>query len=270
MSKTPGAKQSEVQVWSRGTLLSKPDLIAEEIPVALIFNGVSHVVMMASPNELEAFAIGFSLSEGILEHKDEIYDIQISSAEDGIELELNISSQRFSKLKEKRKNLTGRTGCGICGAESLRNVRLDLSPVSSQFIPGHLAINRAAVELGNEQPLQNSTGAVHGAAWCDSEGKIIELCEDVGRHNALDKLLGTMAIKELLNYEVLNAGFVMVSSRASYEMLQKVAKLNVSALVAVSAATTLAIDIAKELSVHLVGFARENRHVVYVDKQVKF
>lgn len=267
MSETIGAKQRDVQVWSADQLQQNSDAIAEEVPVAMVFNGVSHVVMMASPNQLEVFAIGFSLTEGIVEHVDEVYDIRVSPGQDGIELELTIANQRFSELKEKRRNLTGRTGCGICGAESLQNVRLELSPVSSRFMPGHLAINAAASGLSQKQPLQDSTGAVHGAAWCDSAGNILELCEDVGRHNALDKLLGSMAQKDLLSSEYLNTGFVIVSSRASYEMVQKVAMLNIAALVAVSAATTLAIDVAKELGVNLIGFARENRHVLYVENK---
>ena len=115
--------------------------------------------------------------------------------------------------------------------------------------------------------MQASTGAVHGAAWCNTDGRILEICEDVGRHNALDKLIGVLAQKNLLELESLNNGFVLVSSRASYEMVQKTAMINASVLVAVSAATTMAMDVARQAGVTLIGFARKNRHVTYVNSR---
>jgi len=259
-----GVRKHKVEVWSDQVIDQKADSIAQELPIALVYNDVSHAVMMATPTELEAFAIGFSLSEGIVSNLNEIYDIQTNSHPEGIEVALTLSNQRFSELKERRRSLTGRTGCGICGSESLQQVRLAAEPVSNHVDVSHGAVNNAVAELSAKQPLQNETGAVHGAAWCNSKGEIIEICEDVGRHNALDKLIGTMARKEMLTREYLNTGFLLISSRASYEMVQKTAMINASALVAVSAATTMAIEVAEKLGISLIGFARDKRHVTYV------
>ncbi|MDD9889433.1 MAG: formate dehydrogenase accessory sulfurtransferase FdhD [Gammaproteobacteria bacterium] len=264
MDDQTGVKKYKVEVWSNQAIDQKTDSIAEELPIALVYNDVSHAVMMATPTELEAFAIGFSLSEGIIKNLNEIYDIQIDSHPEGVEVALTLSNQRFSELKDRRRSITGRTGCGICGSESLQQVRLTSNPVSAYVEVSHSAINNAVAELTDKQPLQAKTGAVHGAAWCNSEGKIIEICEDIGRHNALDKLIGTMARKEMLIAGTLNAGFVLVSSRASYEMVQKTAMINASVLVAVSAATTMAIELAEQLGISLIGFARDKRHVTYV------
>ena len=154
--------------------------------------------------------------------------------------------------------------CGICGSDSLQQVRLPVKRVRTHFKVGHEAIDSAVGDLVSKQPLQNETGAVHGAAWCDSEGAIIEICEDIGRHNALDKVIGILAQKGMLVDRNLNNGFVLVSSRASYEMVQKTAMINAPALVAVSAATTMAVELAEELGISLIGFARKRRHVTYV------
>ena len=265
MSDTTGLKTRSVKVWFDQSVNQKSDAIAEEVPIALVYNDVSHAVMMATPANLESFAIGFSLSEGIIGEKEEIYDIKCASGPDGVEVGLTISNQRFAELKERRRSLTGRTGCGICGSESLQQVRLKAKPVTNHFDVSHEAVNQAVEQLSNKQPLQNSTGAVHGAAWCNNHGNIVEICEDVGRHNALDKLIGVLAQKDLLQDDNLSAGFMLVSSRASYEMVQNTAMVNAPVLVAVSAATTMAIDMAQQLGVTLVGFARKNRHVTYVD-----
>ena len=265
MSDSTGLKTQSVKIWSDQSINQKSDAIAEEVPIALVYNDVSHAVMMGTPTDLEAFAIGFSLSEGIIGKKDDIYDIKCASGLDGVEVGLTISNQRFAELKERRRSLTGRTGCGICGSESLKQVRLKAKPVTNHFDVSHEAVNQAVEQLSTKQPLQNSTGAVHGAAWCNRHGNILEICEDVGRHNALDKLIGVLAQKDLLQDDYLSNGFMLVSSRASYEMVQKTAMVNASVLVAVSAATTMAIDLAQQLGVTLVGFARKNRHVTYVD-----
>jgi len=262
-----GSEKRLVDIWSDQSIDRREDFIAEETPVALVYNDISHVVMMATPAQLEKFALGFSLSEGIIQDCREVYDIQIRQLNDGVEVALTISSQRFAKLKDRRRSITGRTGCGICGADSLQQVRLAVDPVTSHCEPIPEAINKAVTELNSRQALQASTGAVHGAAWCNIDGRILEICEDVGRHNALDKLIGVLAQKNLLELESLNNGFVLVSSRASYEMVQKTAMINASVLVAVSAATTMAMDVAREAGVTLIGFARKNRHVTYVNSR---
>lgn len=255
--------QLPVEVWSTGGREKSVDNVARETAVALVYNDVSHAVMMASPQDLEAFALGFSLTEGIITALDEVYDVNLKNTEAGVEVSLNISSQCFSRLKEKRRSLTGRTGCGICGAESLQQVRLPLSNVVADFSVSHAAIDRATAVLDDHQPLQQLTGAAHGAAWCSVDGDILCLCEDIGRHNALDKLIGKLWQSGQLG----QAGFLLISSRASYEILQKSAMAKLGIVVAVSAATAMAIDIARQADITLIGFSRQNRHVVYSGAQ---
>ena len=270
---TAGVVRRTVEVW-RGSADGNAsnrvvDCVARETAVALVYNGVSHVVMMATPLDLEAFALGFSLSEGIVDSAEDIYDCSIDEVELGIEVALTISSQCFMKLKDKRRNLSGRTGCGICGAESLQQARLPIAPVVADFSVSHVAIDRATRALADHQPLQSLTGALHAAAWCDVDGKLVKVCEDLGRHNALDKLIGLLWRQQSGGQRGLagRAGFLVISSRASHEILQKSAMVNIAFVVAISAPTSLAIEIAQQAGITLVGFSRENRHIVYSNDQ---
>lgn len=254
---------AKITRWQNNRLLMTEDSIAQEVPVAMIFNGISHVVMMASPADLDDFALGFSLSEGIVRHVREIYEVTIhcvgNDLEAGIEVQLTISNERMAQLKLKRRNLAGRTGCGLCGAESLQQAILPINLVPKVAMLKAEPVQQAVTQLSQHQPLQALTGAFHGAAWCDLAGNIKIIREDVGRHNALDKLLG--ALKS--STTDLNQGFVLISSRASYEMVHKVCCCDIATLVAVSAPTKLAIDLAKQAGLNLIGFARKGSHVVY-------
>ncbi|MGO1718074.1 MAG: formate dehydrogenase accessory sulfurtransferase FdhD [Halomonas sp.] len=237
---------------------TQEDLLALERPVALVYNGISHAVMMASPVDLEDFALGFSLSEGILANITECYDLEICEAPQGHTVHLTIASQRMAELKQRRRSLTGRTGCGLCGTEALKQA---IRPIPSVVAPSlsDAAIQRSLQELVSHQPLQAATGASHGAAWCDPQGRIQRLREDVGRHNALDKLIGALAREAA----PLEEGFALVTSRASYEMVHKCASAGIGALVAVSAATALAVEQAQASGLLLAGFARSGRHLIY-------
>jgi FdhD protein len=248
-----------VHYWQQGSEQRKLDCIAEEVPIAMVYNGISHAVMMASPANLHEFSLGFSLSEGIINHAAEMYDIELVTSEKGIEVRLEISSERMMSLKSHRRNLTGRTGCGLCGSESLETAIRPIKSVAPQALPSSPVIQHALSQLSEHQKLQALTGAVHGAAWCDDTGKIILLCEDVGRHNALDKLIGSLALRKINS----QSGFVVISSRASYEMVQKVTSVNIATLVAVSAPTVLAISLANQAKLNLIGFARPGRHTFY-------
>ena len=252
-----------VEDWSAAGTTRATDWVAEESAIALVYNGVSHVVMMASPVDLQAFALGFSLTEGIVDSSDDIYDIAIAQHDDGIEVALTVSSRCFNRLKQRRRNLSGRSGCGICGAESLQQARLPVNTVTANFTVSRTAIDRAIVRLNDYQPLQALTGAVHGAAWCSIDGDIIHLCEDIGRHNALDKLIGLLWRDGVLQ----RPGFLLMSSRASYEIVQKAAQAGIAIVVAVSAPTSMAIAIARQVGITLLGFSRKNRHVVYSDSE---
>ena len=259
------APLSEVEVtrWRNGVLSQTTDKVAEEVPIALIYNGVSHVVMLATPQDLEDFALGFSLSEGILHSKSELYDLEIVAQALGIELRLDVATEAFVKLKERRRNMTGRTGCGLCGAESLEQaLRLPEIAPSNNHAPSSLidanSIIKAFRTLQSTQVLQQATGATHACAWVNASGEVQLLREDVGRHNAMDKLIGALA-----KLPRQDDGFVLTSSRASVEMVQKVAIAGYSILAAISAPTGLAVRIAETYGVTLVGFLRDNQFVLY-------
>lgn len=251
--------QAPVDVRRGGSAERLEDSIAVETPVALVYNGISHAVMMATPADLEDFALGFSFTEGILEAPEELYAIEVHEEEAaGIAVHLEISTQRFMELKQRRRSLAGRTGCGLCGTESLEQAIRPIAPVVAPAVRDD-AIQHALEMLRWHQPLQRETGATHGAAWCDLDGQVQLAREDVGRHNALDKLIGAMLQRRLDPHH----GFVLVSSRASYEMVQKCASAGIGCLVAVSASTSLAIELARQAGLMLVGFARPGRHVIY-------
>lgn len=240
-----------------------PDFLAEEVPVALVYNGISHVVMMASPKDLELFAIGFSLSEGIIAHPQEIYGMDVVQACNGLEVQIELSSRRFMGLKERRRALAGRTGCGVCGVEQLNDIGKPVAPLpfTQTFNLGNL--DKALEHLNDVQPIGQLSGCTHAAAWVLPSGEIVGGHEDVGRHVALDKLLGRRAREDA----VWQQGAALVSSRASYEMVQKSAMCGVEILFAVSAATTLAVEVAERCNLTLVGFCKPGRATIYTHPQ---
>lgn len=235
------------------------DSIAAEVPVAFTYNRVSHVVMMATPGDLEDFAYGFSVTEGIVGATSDIMGVRIIPRSGGVELALTISEDWFDRLATRRRNMAGRTGCGLCGAENIEQALRIPEPVSRCLAVSHEGIQKAVTELEKFQPLQAETGATHGAAWCAPDGEILRVREDVGRHNALDKLIGCLCRE---GFDA-SAGFILVSSRASYEMVYKTAAVGVELILAVSAPTTLAVEFAQRSGVTLVGFARPGKHNVY-------
>ena len=240
-----------------------PDFLAEEVPVALVYNGISHVVMMASPKDLELFAIGFSLSEGIIAHPQEIYGMDVVPACNGLEVQIELSSRRFMGLKERRRALAGRTGCGVCGVEQLNDIGKPIIPLPFTQTFNLAPLDRALVHLNDVQPIGQLSGCTHAAAWVLPSGSIAGGHEDVGRHVALDKLLGRRAREN----NVWQQGAALVSSRASYEMVQKSAMCGVEILFAVSAATTLAVEVAERCNLTLVGFCKPGRATIYTHPQ---
>ena len=261
----PGAVERRVRRHRGGAVETVIDHVGQEWPVALVFNGISHAVMMCTPRDLEAFAVGFAISEGIVERGSDIQDIEVE-LHDGemphAEVQLQVVQQAFVELKEKRRALAGRTGCGVCGIESI-----DLLDLKPERVPdtGFLqrlapdAIARAARELPAHQALSKLTGGLHAAAWCDAEGAIRLAFEDVGRHNALDKLIGQLVLDRVDTKD----GFVFLSSRASYELVRKAARVDVPMLATISAPSSLAIAIARQAGVRLVSFCREAGYVDY-------
>lgn len=265
-----------------GQLQYAADTVAEEVPVALIYNGISHAVMLASPQDLADFALGFSLSEGILDSASDLYHIEIVTESNGIALQMEVAARCFMRLKEKRRSLVGRTGCGLCGAESLATA-LRLPPekpaalsdvatssevnAASTVKIASKAIGHALKNIRLHQPMQTATGATHACAWVSEAGDIVLTREDVGRHNALDKLVGAME-KQRINQPAQPAGFIVTTSRASYEMVQKAASAGAKMLVAISAPTGLAIRLAEQFGITLVGFARDDSFVIYTHPEM--
>jgi FdhD protein len=259
----PSYQKSTVDRW-RGELHErKQDYIAEEVPISLVYNGLPHVVMLATPTDLEEFALGFSITEGIIKNSQELLSARIYNRSNGIEVQLKIPDQRFQCLADKGRNLTGRTGCGLCGASTLRQAIRQPKPVKGDLTLSAAELRSALMDIKQHQKLNQLTGAVHAAAWTAPGQGILNIREDVGRHNALDKLIGFL----LRSGKDLSAGFVIVTSRASYEMVQKTAWVGITLLAAVSAPTGLAIRLADEVGLTLIGFARDDQHVVYTHPQ---
>jgi FdhD protein len=255
----PGARQAPVVVRRHGQVHETTDWLADEVPVALVMNGISQAVMLASPLDLEDFALGFGLTEAFLAHAGELYGIDVTPGESGITIEMEIASAAFMRLKERRRNLAGRTGCGLCGTERLEQVALSLPPLVDPPTVGAEAIVQAMAALPKAQTLQHSTGAVHAAAWCSLGGEIRLVREDVGRHNALDKLVGAMTRARADARD----GFVCITSRASFEMVQKTVIAGVGTLAAVSAPTDFARRTALTAGLALAGFVRGADLVLY-------
>ncbi len=245
--------------WQGGKAESRVERIVEEVPVAIAYNGQAHVVMMATPADLEDFALGFTLTEELVERPDQFRGVDVIRYSRGIELQVAVAPERDAVIAERNRKLTGRTGCGICGADSVDAV---LRPI--RRVPAGRPIRAGAIEealsgLTPEQVINIESGAVHAAAWATAEGHVELVREDVGRHNALDKLVGAVVRRGIDPA----TGFVLVTSRASFEMVQKTTVLGAPLLAAISGPTGLAVRVANEAGLTLVGFARGDRLTVY-------
>lgn len=256
-------REVNVQREQGGAIELVTDRVAEERPVALHYYRLPYVVMLASPADLEDLGVGFTLSEGIVDAADEIRGVELLRDGDALAVHLNITGERLSRILQRQRNLTGRTGCGLCGVESVEEAIRHPAPVRDGVRVTSAEIHAELAKLHSQQPLNLQTGSVHAAAWA-LPGKGIQLVrEDVGRHNALDKVIGALT----RSGTDLSAGYLIITSRASYEMVQKAATVGVSMIVAVSAPTALAIDLAVKANVTLIGFARADRHVIYAHPQ---
>lgn len=238
-----------------------PDRVAEEVPVALLYNGQPQVVMMCTPADLEDFARGFSVTEDIVESVDQVEHIAIRERDGptGFEVDIRIPPRKAALLGGRERNLQGRTGCGLCGAQTLEAAIRPVRRVPAGASVSLAAIRRALDGLKKQQPLNAATGATHAAAWATPDGLIVAAREDVGRHNALDKLIGHL----LGSGQDLSRGVLLITSRASYEMVQKASRVGMPVVVAISAPTAYAVRLAEEAGLTLVGFARGDRQVVY-------
>ncbi len=235
--------------------------LAAEVPVSLTFNGVAHVVMMASPRDLEDFVLGFALAEQIIQSPDQLLGVTVRPVEGGVLVQAEIPKDQHQHLLEGRRNMVGQTGCGICGVVELEHAVRQLPKVTAKPKADCDALFRALGGIRPLQELNRETGAVHAAALANDEGEIIALREDVGRHNALDKLAGHIHRAGLARDE----GFVLLTSRCSHELVQKAIILGTPLLAAVSAPTTLAVEFAARADLTLVALARSDSMLCFND-----
>lgn len=235
--------------------------VAVEAGIEVSFGGVPFAVMMLTPSDLEDFGFGFSLTEGIVERIEEIRGVRAERAEKGWQVEIEVAPERMHRLLARRRSMSGRTGCGVCGIEDLNALERAHARVEFGEAPPIpiAAIARALAELPEAQALGRATGATHAAGFADRDGRVLLCREDVGRHNALDKLVGAVLRRGLDPAE----GFVVVTSRCSFEMVEKAASLGATLIVAISAPTSLAIQRAKALDVALVAIARRDTVTVF-------
>ena len=246
--------------------------LASEVPIALVFNGISHAVMLGTPQDLEDFALGFALSEGLIDSAADCFGVEVAPVAasaaglpegmDGMEVQIEISSRCFARLKDHRRSLSGRTGCGVCGVESFAALDLSFAPLPVQPWMDQLdlpVVLRAIEALRDKQLLNAQAGAIHAAGWALPDGQLLDVVEDVGRHNALDKLLGRLARTGRLG----QPGFVVLSSRGSHELVRKCAKLGVSALATISAPTAMGVRMAELTGLRLWGLCRAPSAVLY-------
>jgi FdhD protein len=255
----PLFSEVRVQRWVDGQSEQALDRVAEEEPVALTYQRTPHVVMLTTPANLEDLGVGFTLTEAVVQRPEEIKSVEVVRDAGRYEVRIGIAGTRFAALLERQRNLAGRTGCGLCGAETIEQAIRHPAPVGAGPDITVAELHQALAELQTRQSINAETGSVHAAAWA-LPGKGIQVVrEDVGRHNALDKVIGALVRAGT----DCSAGYLVITSRASYEMVQKAATVGVALLAAVSAPTALAVRLAQEARVTLVGFVRAHRHVVY-------
>ena len=249
--------------WRDGICRSGERTIPEEIAVALTYNRITHAVMMATPGDLEDFAVGFSLSEGIIANPAEIETLDIVPSDDGIELRMWISKGRGDAFTDRRRHLAGPTGCGLCGIESLEQAVRSPPVVTSNLRVSADMIRAAIVSLATAQELNRATRAVHAAGLWEPDRGLVELREDVGRHNALDKLGGALARAGISAAR----GIVLLTSRVSVEMVQKAAAMATPVVVAISAPTALAVRTAEAAGITLAAVARDDGFEIFAHER---
>ena len=252
-----------MRIWTPDEEKVETRPVTNEIPIVLEYNCVTFAVMMATPADLVDFSYGFSLTEGIIEKESDIIYAQIKKAPKGKVAAIEIRAKAFHKLETYNRTLTGRTGCGLCGVEKLEQAIKPLDKVVSDLKVDARQIHSSMQKIKSKQTLNKETGALHAAAFVSADGEIIAIREDVGRHNALDKLIGHL-MRETINP---SNGYALITSRCSFEMIQKCAIAGISLIAAVSATTDMAIKLAEEAGVTVVAFARRGGLNVVVDPE---
>lgn len=255
----PGSRQAPRRAWRTGKWQDGDRALPEEVAVAFTYDGTAHAVMMATPDDLRDFAIGFSLTEGIVTNPDEIEALEIVPLPAGIDLRFWLQSGRGEALAARRRRMAGPVGCGMCGLETLSQTRRSVPTVGEGIMLSPAAIEAALETLPPAQALNAETHAVHAAAFWHPHRGLVALREDVGRHNALDKLAGALSTRAVPAAE----GMVMMTSRISVELVQKAAMMRVPLLAGISAPTTLALEVAEAAGITVLGICRRDGFEVF-------
>jgi FdhD protein len=248
-----------VVAFDTGAVSTARRALPAEEPLEIAYGGVPFAVMMVTPSDLEDFAFGFSLTEGIVESRQDIRQVRVEPAENGLRCAIELSPERLHGHLARRRALSGRTGCGLCGIDDLASLPHARAPEGEAPPVAVEAIRRALAGMEDAQPLNDLTRGVHAAAWAGLDGDIVLVREDVGRHNALDKLIGAL----LRRHADPGRGFAVVTSRCSFELVEKIAAFRARTLVSVSAPTSRALDRARALDITLVGIARRDSMTVF-------
>ena len=260
MSLSPSSRTAEaLVVGADGSTRMTRRAVPEEVPVNLVYSSVPFAVMMLTPEDLEDFAFGFSLTEGIVSGAAGIREVVVAQEERGLRLDIRLAPSDLTAHLSRRRSIAGRTGCGVCGIEELDQMPRATRPISPAPPVDVAAIRKALAALDAAQPLNDATRAVHAAAFASADGMLLAVREDVGRHNALDKLAGALMREGI----PAAGGFVVVTSRCSFELVEKTAAIGARMLVAISAPTALALERARDLDMNLVAVARRDTVAVF-------
>ncbi|WP_025164088.1 formate dehydrogenase accessory sulfurtransferase FdhD [Pseudomonas taeanensis] len=234
-------------------------VLAEECALAISYNGISHAVMMVSPSTVEDFIAGFSLSGGLVDSIDEIYDIRLKRSGAALNAEVDISNRAFWALKQQRRQLAGTSGCGLCGVEALEQALPQLKVLPGSALPPAAHLDNLRERIGAAQQLARHSGALHAAVFVDGQGEVRLCREDIGRHNALDKLIGALLRERIERH----SGFAVVTSRCSLELIHKAVRAEIGTLVSLSAPTSLTVDWARKHRLNLIHLPHRSAPRVY-------
>lgn len=262
----PASRQLGVIEFATGSLGQTSRRLAEELPVAFEYNGFGYAVMMASPRDLEDFAVGFTLSEGLVTRVSDIVQIAHAKVDEGMIVRITLAPDAAAPLQERLRLRLVEGSCGLCGLENLEEVMRPLAPITTCPAIDAAAISRALGRLRDYQPLSQATGAMHGAAFCSASGDIVAIREDIGRHNALDKVIGHLR-RNSIDPAI---GFILLTARCSYELVEKTVRAGCPALVTISAPSDLAASRAVEAGLTLVALARSDSALVLNDPHRRF
>lgn len=261
-----GSKSVDGQLNSADRVQATTWILPEECPIAINIHGEdtkgqTYAVMLATPLDLTDFARGFCLSENLIKNAQAIISIEQKKVKNGIEINIKITPEAFDRFKiiEKRRNLAGASGCGVCGLTSLSHIVEDLPKINNGLTIAITALQKAKANLADHTPLNQANFSVHGAAFADKNGNIIMAREDVGRHNALDKLFGALTQQNI----DISQGFVLLTSRFAYELAQKCIKFGVPIVASISAPTTMAVDMAIKANMTFAAFANDDELMIF-------